>query len=231
MNRPSFRQYIVGISAHVSGKDVDKGLEIGMDDFRSKPFTMKILQELDESPKLEAARLMIFKFEGARVESTSTEPATSDPTTTGKGLPSQQQSCLMAMARADATSGDAVVRMRKEGWDVTIMENGPSALEALKSRNWAAVVLDDCLPGLSGNQCVERFRQWESQNRVNRQDNLFIVCTDVVLSSPGTCELLPPAGFDGALDRNTGWDDLQSLMERHKHSQSAMRDGLSIVTR
>ena len=36
-NRPSFRQYIVGISAHAGHKDIEKGLEIGMNDFYAKP--------------------------------------------------------------------------------------------------------------------------------------------------------------------------------------------------
>lgn len=55
-NRPSFRQYIVGISAHAGHKDVTKGLEIGMNDFKPKPVTIKTLTELDEGTELVQVR-------------------------------------------------------------------------------------------------------------------------------------------------------------------------------
>ncbi|CAB9531094.1 histidine kinase RcsC [Seminavis robusta] len=55
-NRPSFRQYIVGISAHAGHKDITKGLEIGMNDFKPKPVTIKHLTQLHESTELVQVR-------------------------------------------------------------------------------------------------------------------------------------------------------------------------------
>lgn len=55
-NRPSFRQYIVGISAHAGNKDISKGLEIGMNDFKPKPVTIKTLTELHEGTELAQVR-------------------------------------------------------------------------------------------------------------------------------------------------------------------------------
>jgi CheY-like chemotaxis protein len=228
------RQYIVGISAHCSQKDVDKGLEVGMNGFRSKPITMKILQELDESSDMVLVRQQLDRM---HVDSDQQSPIVKDSFSspsenqygTGSNVTVQKKSCLMATARPDAEVGLAK-KMVDEGWDVTIVKTGVKALDSLKLRNWGAVVLDDELPGLSGNECVAEFRAWECQNRVNRQDNLFIVCTHVMLSNPDTC-MLPPAGFDGAVDRKVSWSHLQSLIARHKTSDSVFRSGLSIVTR
>ena len=47
-NRPSWtRQYIVGISSHASITDVEDGKTAGMNDFKSKPVTMKHLKDLE----------------------------------------------------------------------------------------------------------------------------------------------------------------------------------------
>lgn len=227
------RQYIVGISAHCSQKDVDKGMEVGMNGFRSKPITMKILQELDESSDMELVRQQLDKMylDSDQERTKSNDPSLSgvNPTGSPTAVSEKKKSCLMATARPDAEAGLAK-KMIDEGWDVTIVENGVKALQSLKLRNWGAVVLDDELPVVSGNQCVEEFRIWESQNRVNRQDNMFIVCTHVILSNPDTC-MLPPAGFDGAVDRKVSWSHLQSLIARHQANPSVLRNGLSIVTR
>lgn len=227
-------QYIVGISAHCSQKDVNKGLEIGMDGFKSKPITMKILQNLDESPKMDLVRQRLDKLywenqEQCLVETEASPSLDHSQTGLDNSVTTQRKSCLMATVRSNAKAGIAQ-KMTDEGWDVTIVKNGKKALDRLKSLNWGAVVLDDELPQLSGNQCVEEFRAWERQNRVNRQDNIFIVCTHVVLSDPDTC-MLPPAGFDGAVGGEVSWNHLQSLISRQRSSNSVMRNGLSIVTR
>ena len=49
----SWRQYIVGISAHAGENDVKKGLDVGMNIFQPKPITSKVLKALIQSPKLE----------------------------------------------------------------------------------------------------------------------------------------------------------------------------------
>ena len=55
-NRQTFRQYIIGISAHASRKDIERGLKLGMNDFKPKPIVLKTLNELHESPNLRAVR-------------------------------------------------------------------------------------------------------------------------------------------------------------------------------
>jgi CheY-like chemotaxis protein/signal transduction histidine kinase len=222
-----FQQHIVGISAHVSQNDVDKGLEIGMNAFRPKPITMKTLTELDESAEMDLVRMTLSDLHGRQGAQVDRNP---EPSSTTNGSGPCRPTCLMATMRVDGESAKTARKMEKAGWDVTIVENGPSALEHLKSRNWGVVVLDDHLPTISGGECVAMFRAWENQNRVNRQDNLFIVCTDVVLSNPATC-MMPPAGFDGAVDRQVSWESIQTLMEKQKGSQPSTRLSLSIISR
>ena len=45
-----------GISAHASRKDIERGLKLGMDDFKPKPIVLKTLTGLHESPRLAAVR-------------------------------------------------------------------------------------------------------------------------------------------------------------------------------
>ncbi|KAL3907827.1 MAG: hypothetical protein SGARI_003350 [Bacillariaceae sp.] len=45
-HRPWISQRIVGISAHATSGDIEKGLKLGMDDYKNKPVTFKILSEL-----------------------------------------------------------------------------------------------------------------------------------------------------------------------------------------
>lgn len=55
-NRQIFRQYIVGISAHASRNDIERGLSLGMDDFKPKPIMLKTLTGLHESQAIGEVR-------------------------------------------------------------------------------------------------------------------------------------------------------------------------------
>ena len=46
--RPDLRQYIVGISAHGGANDGNRGIKAGMNDFRPKPVSIKILKEIQK---------------------------------------------------------------------------------------------------------------------------------------------------------------------------------------
>ncbi len=50
--RPSLRQYIVGMSAHISSEASHQGFEAGMDDFRPKPISIQTLEEILESDRV-----------------------------------------------------------------------------------------------------------------------------------------------------------------------------------
>ncbi len=58
-NRPTHRQPIIGISAHVSVKDSDQGIDAGMDDFRPKPISIKTLIELQDCEAVIASTRLV----------------------------------------------------------------------------------------------------------------------------------------------------------------------------
>lgn len=70
-NRPSFRQYVVGISAHAADNDITKGLEIGMNDFKPKPVTIKTLTEIHEGTELVQVRATLDELHRVSRDSTS----------------------------------------------------------------------------------------------------------------------------------------------------------------
>lgn len=59
VHRPSVRQFIIGMSAHANERDVSRGLKEGMNDFKPKPITGKVLKTIHESPELESVRLAL----------------------------------------------------------------------------------------------------------------------------------------------------------------------------
>ena len=52
-NRPGFSQYILGVSAHASRLDSQKGLEAGMDRFQPKPLSRDTLKEIMDSDEVQ----------------------------------------------------------------------------------------------------------------------------------------------------------------------------------
>jgi len=53
-HRPWLRMYIIGISAHASQEDANKGLSVGMDKFFTKPIQLKVLKEIARSDEVTA---------------------------------------------------------------------------------------------------------------------------------------------------------------------------------
>jgi len=51
-NRSWFKQYIIGISAHADESDSERGLNVGMNKFVSKPLPIKVLRELVSSTQV-----------------------------------------------------------------------------------------------------------------------------------------------------------------------------------
>jgi len=121
--------------------------------------------------------------------------------------------CLIATDRVSLRFNSAIPKLQDEKWKVEVVEDGQQALEKLKSRNWNAVLIDDNLAIMPGAVCVDEFRVWEQQTRVNRQRNLFMVCSsDIPSCLDDSSTVLPPTGFNGVLRRPVTWKELNKLM-------------------
>lgn len=221
-NRPNYKQYIVGISAHAGDVDSNKGIEAGMDDFRPKPVSRKTLKDLHESETV--ARI------AESIDEMLCENAT-ESSTDGSDLFSVAEParnfCLIVTADASEEEFATEKAFESNGWQCEIVRNGVDALRFLKIRNWDCVLIDEEFTG-----CINDFRVWEADNRVNRQNNILLHCTiDSECPAPGDpfAVVQPPMGFDGALRKPLQWTDFSTVVERPIESSCGM--GLCIITR
>eukprot|EP00532_Pseudo-nitzschia_australis_P006005 CAMPEP_0168169280 /NCGR_PEP_ID=MMETSP0139_2-20121125/3555_1 /TAXON_ID=44445 /ORGANISM="Pseudo-nitzschia australis, Strain 10249 10 AB" /LENGTH=909 /DNA_ID=CAMNT_0008086691 /DNA_START=15 /DNA_END=2745 /DNA_ORIENTATION=- len=213
--RPWFDQYIVGMSAHASDADIERGMKVGMNDYRSKPVTMKHIEEILEGQEYQyvTSRLdSIAVHLEEEIDSAETVKRQKAEVEEEK-LPQNEEAmkvCLI-VEEVKAISDIAEKVSEKIGWKSVVVHNGEAALRLLQMRNWDAVLLDEELPGVTSCKVIESFRAWESKNRVNRQKNVFQVNSSFIPSglesSSGVDSSLSsslvqlPSGFDGALGK------------------------------
>mmetsp|Transcript_7622 Transcript_7622/g.11642 ORF Transcript_7622/g.11642 Transcript_7622/m.11642 type:complete len:916 (-) Transcript_7622:113-2860(-) len=234
-HRPWFQQYIVGISAHASTSDVEKGKKAGMSEFRSKPITMKHLKELIASPdigdvskKLDSILTMqdgenddvemVYRNEFSHPQQAITPIESSD----------NGPSCLIAEPPSNSVMKEAVENL---GWCAVQVHDGEDALRLLQMRNWNAVFIENEIARLSGTGCIARFRQWEEENRVARQNNIFLLSTDFVPSPTESVSAVYPKGFDGALGKPILMKDLKKMLQYAAHNIEDSANSQDIVTR
>lgn len=122
---------------------------------------------------------------------------------------------LIATDTPTIQSNDVLTRLEAHGWKVVVVHDGKDAFRLLKMRNWDVVLIDDCLPIISGAKCISKFRLWEEQNRVNKQRNVIMAC-DVDIPSPfdKSSYVQPPSGFDGVIHKPISWNELEALLRK-----------------
>ena len=216
VHRPWFRQYIVGISAHASSSDVEKGMKAGMNEFQGKPLTMKHLEELEKSDKMVQVKKLLdaeLTVEFARPDGVELFEQTRT-----EGSAENGPLCLIA-----EPAGNAVMKeiIEKLGWYTVCVNDGEDALRLMKMRNWDAVMIENEISRLNGIGCVARFREWESENRIARQNNIIYLSTDFVPSPTESVSAVYPSGFDGALGKPVLVKDVKGMLESALSSDEA----------
>jgi CheY-like chemotaxis protein len=232
-NRPWFRQHIVGISAHANHNDAVVGEKLGLDDFKSKPVTIKMLKELSESQPVSAISQRLdalvscsnlFSGEAGAVSGTEKTIISSQPSSDGSENPVPV--CLIA----SLDFGDSTATIfESNGWKCEVARDCVGAMKLLKRRNWDAVLLDEDLLPTSASHCTTEFRRWETGNRVNRQMNLFILCSMGATDNDESVVVQAPSGFDGAISIPLCWDEFESLVLKNNGADD--RSTTSIITR
>jgi CheY-like chemotaxis protein len=241
-NRPSHRQPIIGISAHVSVADSDQGIKAGMDDFRPKPISIKTLTELQGNEAVVASARRLNDM-----ERTSPSPATNGvdlskqqqaskrkqpPTVEGDNVKRPKTSsikiedstpehpvCLLAMDSSTLESNDFQKVLESTGWSVVAVHEGKDAVRLLQMRNWDAVLIADDIPGLAATKCIAAFREWEEKNRVNEQRRVFLVCdSDIPGPFDSSSLVQPPSGFNGVLSKPIVWKELDFLVKKRSNN-------------
>jgi CheY-like chemotaxis protein/GAF domain-containing protein len=209
-NRPGFSQYIAGISAHASGKDSERGIAIGMNIYIPKPVTLKNLVDLQSNAGFTVASEMLdethFRRDEGRIPSAQLLK-------TCPGVMSvydDTKVCLLCADESSLAQLDGIITCK--GWKIVAASSDADALSLLKSRNWEAVVLDGQLFGAS---CVREFRDWEQQNRIYRQRNLYLMTTgfDSFLQTSNSVAMITlPPGFDGAVGKPVKAEEIEALL-------------------
>lgn len=207
-NRPGFRQYIVGISAHASGKDADNGIRLGMNTYRSKPLKLQDLRDLQDSEDIVAAGKVLDDLAQEHADVVSHSESETDH---------HQGACLIA---TDVLTQLAVAgTMKQHGWETGLASSKTQLLDKLRSRNWDAVFLDGDLPDLSAATSLQEFREWESYNRIHRQRNLFLLSagfeSGLQSSNPLSLVELPP-GIDGVIGKPAKSKELEAVLKTAK---------------
>jgi len=224
-NRPWFHQYIIGISAHASTNDADCGLTKGMDKFQSKPLLLKTIKELAMNSEVTAGSLLLDKkfnkshtnldtYANTDNNAELEEDIDSVPEVSKEAVKTIQSSGLVCLIAAESKSIGKTLEhsTRKRGYETIWVGNGEDALSLLKMRNWVIVFLDDQMAKLSGMSCVTRFRQWESRNRIVRQNNIYLISGQNHESSS--------LGFDGVLQKPLKHKHLYKILDQAKNTES-----------
>ena len=215
-NRPFFKQYIIGISAHANEKDIEQGFKMGMNGFRSKPLTFRDVDELRRSHAFKRTRSELDKLghEMEALKRRKLEPPRIDSSSTLPGLSHKTKVCLV-IEDSPSISKLAEIASKTIGWTIVPIVGMDSAIRLLKMRNWDAILVDGDFAGHS--HTISMFREWEKRHRVNRQRNIMLLTTSYV--SPGGCDTFQvPTGFDGALAKPIELDSLQLFFQNSKSS-------------
>jgi len=206
-HRPWFDQYIVGISAHANDVDIERGMKVGMNDYRAKPLTMKQLEEILEGQEYQYVTTRLDSIAVHLEEDSNAAVATSKKqkaVTETKRAPQNEQGMKVCLIVEEGKSvSDVAEKVAEEnGWKSVVVHNGKAALRLLQMRNWDAVLIDDELPGLTSCKVIENFREWESKNRVNQQKNVYQVNSSFIPSNlEASSSVQLPSGFDGAIGK------------------------------
>ena len=252
-NRPSFKQLIVGISAHANANDHGQGLKAGMEDFKPKPISIEDLTEMTISDVARKRSKQLDTLEGCTSVSSSHvvdgEPMDTDPSASSKRAATEalersakrvrapsvdfshestsEPVCLIATDTPTMESNTIAITLESNGWQVVIVHDGQEVLRLLQIRNWDAVLIDDKLPMIPGTLCITGFREWEQINRVNKQKNMLLVVEGDIPSPDDKASVIqPPHGVDGVLRNPVQWKDLEVYVKKSKKDGS-----LGIVVR
>jgi len=218
VNRPFFKQYIIGISAHANDKDVEQGFKIGMDGFRSKPLTFKDIEELKKCDEFNRVRVELDNLghEIDFLKRRKLEPKFEKRLS----VTSDEKVCLVVEA-STVVAKLSEIASNTIGWKIVSALDSDSALCLLKMRNWDAVLVDD---DLGCSRCISIFREWEKKHRVNRQKNIVLLSANYVSPEAKGTFFQVPTGFDGALGKPIQLNFLQTFFKE-------ARTNWEIVTR
>jgi len=212
MHRPWISQRLIGISAHASQEDVERGLKLGMDDYRAKPITAKVLSNLLESDKqVEMSRHLdeiekreaVFKGTGDGSNGKESKKRKRKHAINGRAC-----TLLMISPKSEQEQTKLMQETIKEsGWQTTTASTEREALVWLKMRTWDLVLVDDAFGPVIGD-----FRKWESKKRQNQQERITLMAGNAnELEGDGVQSI---QGFDAIVRKPVGLSAVEKLLKK-----------------
>jgi DNA-binding response OmpR family regulator len=193
----------LGISAHASEADVNKGRESGMDDFRPKPLTVKELGALlREDDQIAASKRIDSIASTATTESDNDEdgrePSNKRLKTSSETASSNSvtRNCLIISPASMNIHIEVVQQsIKRFGWYSTIAHSDSDIWNLLKMRTWDMVLVDEAFV-----LTIEEFREWESKKRSDRQGNIVLMTGSIYQTGPRQSIVLPE-GLDSVIGK------------------------------
>ncbi len=211
VHRPWISQRLIGISAHASQEDVEKALKLGMDNFRAKPITAKVLADLLQSEKqIEMSHSL------DEIEKRETLFKSGDKGKDGKADKKRKRkhaidgrACTLLMISPTSEQEQTKLMqevIKKLGWQTTTASTEREALVWLKMRNWDLVLVDDSMAPVIGD-----FRKWESKKRQTQQERITLMAGNTnELEGDGIQSI---QGLDAIVRKPMGLNAVEKLLE------------------
>ncbi len=231
-HRPWFDQYIVGMSAHANDADIERGMKVGMNDYREKPVKMKHIEEILEGQEYQYVTTRLDSIaahleEEGKEETAKKQKIDDDDDEPDRAPPGEQSVKVCLIVEEGMIISEPAKKVTEEnGWKSTVVHNAEAALRLLQMRNWDAVLLDEELGGVASSKVIETFRAWEKKNRVKRQNNVFQVNSSFIPlgleSSMSSTSVQLPTGFDGALGKPLSAKVVKDFLTASKANKSSI---------
>ena len=213
IHRPWITQRLIGISAHASQEDIEKGIKIGMNDYRSKPITFKVITDLikDEQQIEMSQRLDEIETREALLKGNSG----ADSKSSGEAkIPKKKhiidgRACTLLMISPkgeEEQTNQIQAAIKESGWQTTRASTEREALVWLKMRTWDLVLVDDSLAPVIGD-----FRKWESKKRQTQQERVTLMAGNAnELEGDGIQSI---QGLDAIVRKPVGLSAVTKLLE------------------
>jgi CheY-like chemotaxis protein/signal transduction histidine kinase len=224
VHRAWFSQRIIGISAHASGIDIEKGLSVGMDAYKPKPVTFKHLSELEKTKEQMMASKRLDEIENHGIVASSCgelEQAGEDEKARKKAKLSHTQLSASPNGKSRRIFAGLIMTptvtshmklvgetMKANGWQSAVAQNNNDALNLLRMRTWDMVLVDEIL-----TSAILEFRIWETRHRTDRQSNIILMRESMVQDGSRRKSLAPLLeGLDDAVGKPIPLNSIESLL-------------------
>ncbi|KAG7346291.1 response regulator receiver domain containing protein [Nitzschia inconspicua] len=208
-HRPWIKQRIVGISAHATAGDIERGKSVGLDDYRNKPVTVKVLSELIncEGQVEMSNRLDEIERREENVRSTAhSESMVSEGSPMASLVNGRPCACLLVAPISEHIKSMQDL-IKSSGWQSTVVGTEGEVLTLLKMRMWDLVLVDETFA-----PCIGAFRDWERKKRKTLQKSVTLMTDTFDIHT--TQQTLPPNGIDALTAKPMSLHSLGKLLHR-----------------